>query len=488
MSSPSFLQTQLFINNEYVDAKSSETIKVTNPATDEIVTDKVQVAGEADIDAAVDAATKAFKEGPWKTFTGVQRADCMNKFAELVKANASELARLETQAMGAAFMITNIIATSVPDIFKYYAGWADKIAGEQYPPDDGQYKIVSYQPLGVCAGIGAWNASLMLFAWKVAPAVAAGNTFIFKTSEKSPLGALAFGKLIKEAGFPPGVINIVSGDGKAGQLLAQHMRIAKISFTGSGATGRKVADAANKSNMKRVTMELGGKSPALVFEDADIENALTCCSQNFLLLTGQVCAAASRVYVHKPIAEKFIAGLKERFEALGKSVGADPLAPTTYIGPLADKIQFDRVMGYIESGKKEATLLTGGTRVGEKGQFIAPTIFKDPSDNAKIYKEEVFGPVGIVKTFETEEEAIRMANDTSYGLSSTLYTNSVARALRVSAAIEAGSVSVNTSHSPNKLTPFGGWKSSGYGRELGKAGLMNYVQEKTIHIAMNIGP
>ena len=469
-----------------MDSKSGGTWKVTNPATDEVVTDKVQTAGEADIDAAVDAATKAFKHPSWRGIKAADRAKMMFKFADLIEAKASEVARLETVAMGAPLSVQTFVAQSAAETFRYYAGWADKIAGEQYPDDDGTYKIVRYEPIGVCAGIGAWNASLILFSWKVAPALAAGNTFIYKTSEKSPLGVLSLGSLIKEAGFPPGVINLVTGDGKTGQLLAQHMKIHKISFTGSAMTGRKVADAANKSNMKRCTLELGGKSPAIVFEDADMENALNFCSQGFLLLSGQVCAAASRTYVQKSIADKFVAQLKERFDAAGKGMGADTLEPTTMLGPLADKIQFDRVMSYIESGKKEASLVTGGGRIGEKGNFIAPTIFKDPGENAKIYKEEIFGPVGIVKTFETEEEAIRLANDTTYGLSATLYTQSVTRALRVSAALESGTVSINSSHSPKVQTPFGGIKQSGVGRELGKQGLMNYLEIKTVHINMNV--
>lgn len=469
-----------------MDAKSSQTWKVTNPATDELITDKVQVAGEADVDAAVDAANQAFR-GAWKNTTAAARAAILNKFADLLTARMGDLGKLETIAMGNPVSIGSLTVSMCADVFRYYAGWADKIAGEQYPADDGTYKIVSYQPLGVCGAILAWNASFTLFAWKCAPALAAGNTVVVKASEKSPLGILALGELVKEAGFPPGTVNFVTGDGKTGQLLAQHMKIAKISFTGSAATGRRVADAANKSNMKRCTLELGGKSPAIIFEDADIENALNFCSQGFLLLSGQVCAAASRTYVQRSIADKFIAQLKERFDAAGQGMGLDTMAPTTMLGPLADKIQFDRVMSYIESGKKEAELVTGGKRIGEKGNFIAPTIFKDPSEDARIYKEEIFGPIGIVKTFETEEEVIRLANETTYGLSSTLYTNSLARALRVSAAIEAGSVSINTSHTPSVQTPFGGWKQSGNGRELGKPGMMNYLEAKTIHINMAVG-
>jgi aldehyde dehydrogenase (NAD+) len=326
---------------------------------------------------------------------------------------------------------------------------------------------------------------------------------IFKSSEKSPLGAIAYGELIKEAGFPPGVINIVTGDGKVGAMLAGHMDIAKVAFTGSAAAGRQVQIAAAKSNLKHCSLELGGKSPALIFDDADLENALEHNSQGFLMNSGQVCVAASRILVQEGIAPKLVEGLKGAFEKFSGAMG-DPSSEQVYLGPLADKKQFDRVMGFLEEGKKDhVEVLVGGTRKGEKGQFVEPTILLNPDGKSKVYNEEIFGPVAVMRTFKTEEEAIEMANDTSYGLGcafamfsnvrqcqltyllATIFTNDIARALRVAGKIQSGTVAINSTFFPATATPFGGYKQSGYGREGGRNGLSQYLQAKTIHINMN---
>ncbi|KAF2841471.1 putative aldehyde dehydrogenase [Patellaria atrata CBS 101060] len=479
-------ETKLWINNEFVEAKSGKFLTIYNPHDTSLVTNKVHVAGPEDVDAAVDAAEAAFKAGPWSSFSGAQRAALMLKFADLADAKAEDLGYLETIAMGAPIMVAASIVGFLTGVFRYYAGWADKIAGETYPADDGLYKIVRYEPLGVTASIGAWNASYMLFGWKVAAALAAGNTVIYKPSEKAPLGVLALGPLFKEAGFPPGVVNVLNGGGETGHLLASHMRIAKVSFTGSLFSGKKVQEAATKSNLKRCTLELGGKSPSLIFNDADIENALNNTSNGFFVLSGQVCVAGSRVYVEEGIADKFIEALKARYEAVGSTLGASTLEPTTFMGPLADKAQFERVMEFIESGKKEAELVAGGNRVGEKGYHVQPTIFLNAKSDARIYKEEIFGPVVHIKTFKTEEEAIALANDTSYGLSATIYTSNLTRALRVSAKLETGTVAINSTWFPSNQTPFGGSKQSGLGRESGKAGLLAYLEAKTIHVNMNV--
>ncbi|KAL1637160.1 hypothetical protein SLS56_000818 [Neofusicoccum ribis] len=481
---PSSFKTQLFINNEYVDAKSGESFPLHNPADESVLHSNVPIAGQADVDAAVAGAQAAFKTGPWRGYSGKQRAAVMHKFAALVEARADELGRLETLAMGQPAGVSGLVVRWGVDTWRYYAGWADKIAGQTFPDEDGTYRIVRYEPIGVCAGVGAWNASPSTFAWKCAPALAAGNTVIYKGSEKSPLGVLALGELVKEAGFPPGVIQLLSGPGSTGALLAAHAGVAKISFTGSAATGRKIQEAATRSNMKRVTLELGGKSPAIVFDDADLDNAVAHCSLGFLLNSGQVCIAASRTFVHEPVAAAFTAALKAAFEATADAM-RDPAKatdPMQALGPLADRAQFDRVMGFIERGRAEAELLTGGGRVGEKGLFVEPTIFVNPKEGAEVYREEVFGPVSTVRTFKTEEEAVALANDTTYGLSATLYTQSISRALRVSAQLETGTVGVNSSFSPNPQTPFGGVKQSGQGRELGYQGLLAYLDTKTIHI------
>lgn len=277
------------------------------------------------------------------------------------------------------------------------------------------------------------------------------------------------------------MLNIITGDGKTGAMLASHMDINKISFTGSVFTGKKVQELAAKSNLKRVVLELGGKSPSLIFADADIDNALQHHSQNFLFNSGQVCVAATRTFVHEDIAAKFIEQLKVKFEQFSHTMGS-PLESNTFLGPLADGKQFERVMSFLEIGKKEAELVTGGVRKGDSGFYVEPTIFLNPKDDARIYREEIFGPVITLRTFKTEEEAIELANDTSFGLSSCIFTNSLSRALRVSKKLEAGVVNINTSNVMGMDTPFGGWKQSGLGREGGRQGLMHYVESKTINI------
>ncbi|KAF2733505.1 putative aldehyde dehydrogenase [Polyplosphaeria fusca] len=478
------MHTQLFINNEYVDAKSGETISVYNPHDESLVADNVQIAGQADVDAAVAAARAAFK-GEWATWKPKQRSQVMRNFADLLDKRASEIAPLEAMSMGQPLSVVHMMLSMTADAFKYYSGWTDKIAGEQFPEEDGIYNIVQYEPVGVCAGIGAWNGSAIFFGFKIAAAVATGCTFIYKGSEKSPLLLLQLGALVKEAGFPPGVINIISGDGRAGSMLASHMDINKISFTGSVFAGKKVQELAAKSNLKRVVLELGGKSPSLIFPDADIENALVHHSQNFLFNTGQACIAASRTFVHEDIADEFIKQLKGRYEQFTHTIGS-PMDPKTFLGPLVDGKQFERVMNFIEIGKGEAELVTGGKRHGTTGFYVEPTIFLNPKDDAQIYREEIFGPVITIRTFKTEEEAIKMANDTSYGLSSCVFTASTSRALRIARQLEAGMVNINTSQTFAMHAPFGGSKQSGLGREGGRQGMMHYLEAKTISINMRV--
>jgi aldehyde dehydrogenase (NAD+) len=322
----------------------------------------------------------------------------------------------------------------------------------------------------------------------MSPAMATGNVFILKSSEKSPLGLAAYGELVKQAGFPPGVINIIAGAGAVGAMLASHMQIQKIAFTGSANGGRAVQIAATKSNMKRVTLELGGKSPALIFDDADLDNAVVHTSESFLRNSGQVCFASSRVLVQEGIAEDYIKAVKAAYADLAKKMG-DPSNEQTAFGPLADKKQFDRVMSFLQDGKAEGIeVLVGGERLGDKGTFVQPTVLLNPGLKSKVYTEEIFGPVISVRTFKDEEEAIKLANDTTYGLGSTVYTSDIARALRVAGKIEAGTVGINSAFATAPQTPFGGFKQSGYGRESGVEGLKNYLQPKTIHINMTLKP
>ncbi|OAL51320.1 aldehyde dehydrogenase [Pyrenochaeta sp. DS3sAY3a] len=477
------VQTGLFINNEYVDGTSGETITIYSPHDQSVVVEGVHVASTGDVDRAVAAARAAFK-GEWSKYTAQQRSDVMNKFADLVDKHAADLGRWESKCMGQPFTVTQWIMGIVSQTFRYYAGWTNKMPGEQWPEEDGIYKIISYDPVGVCAGIGAWNGSGLFFAFKTAAALAAGCTMIYKASEKSPVGILQIGELIKEAGFPPGVVNIVTGDGKVGSALASHMDINKISFTGSVFAGKKVQELAAKSNLKRVTLELGGKSPSLIFADANIENALSHHSQNFLFNSGQACVAASRTFIHEDIADEFIKQLKARFEQFSHAIG-EPEDVKTFMGPLVDEKQFDRVMNFLEIGKSEAELVTGGVRKGDSGFYVEPTIFLNPKDDARIYREEIFGPVITLRTFKTEEEAIELANDTTFGLSACIFTASIPRALRLAKQIDAGCVNINTSQVFGVEAPFGGSKQSGIGREGGRLGLMNYLEPKTISINMN---
>ncbi|KAK3075430.1 hypothetical protein LTR53_001215 [Teratosphaeriaceae sp. CCFEE 6253] len=479
------IQTKLFINGAYCPSSTGETLSIYSPNDDSLVTDAVQVASEADVDRAVDAAKAAFPK--WRDTSGAKRAAIMLKFASLLEANVDKLAKLESAAMGQPITVARNFIRAPIAIWRYYAGFAGKVAGESFPPEeDGTYKIVQYEPLGVCAGICAWNGSHVLAAWKMGPAMATGNTFILKSSEKSPLALAAYGDLINEAGFPPGVINIVTGAGPVGALLASHMKIAKIAFTGSAFAGRQVMAAAAKSNLKHVSLELGGKSPALVFDDADLDNVVAQTSDSFLRNSGQICFASSRVLVQTGIAPKYIEAIKTAFLEAEKKMG-DPSLDSTAFGPLADKKQFERVMGFLEDGRAEGLeYLAGGRRMGDKGTFVQPTVILNPDVKSKVYTDEIFGPVISVKTFGTEEEALAMANDTTYGLGSTVYTSDIARALRVAGKLEAGTVGINAAFATAVQTPFGGFKQSGIGRESGKEALNEYVQAKSIHINLNL--
>lgn len=458
---------------------------VRNPVDDSIVTDAVHCAGEEDVNDAVAAAKAAFR-GPWSKMPGSERSKCMLKLADLLDENAESLMKLERIAMGQPVALAAPISRVMGSTWRHYAGYCDKIPGELIPEgDDKMYKLVRYEPLGVCAGIAAWNATLFMLCIKIAPAVAAGNTFIFKSSEKSPLGSLPVGELITKAGFPPGVINLLSGDGSTGALMASHMDIKKISYTGSVSTGKKVQIAATNSNLKRVTLELGGKSPSIIFKDADLENALLYSSQNFLVNSGQICVAATRVLVQEEIAEEFTAGLRARFNKFKEALG-DPSLQSTFLGPLADTAQKDRVMSFFEQAEKDGVEFLAGGK--SNGNFVEPTIMNNPPLNSSVWRDEIFGPALAIRTFATDEEAIELANDTTYGLAACLFTRDIPRALRVSKLIEAGTVSINSSIAVSADMPFGGWKESGNGgREGGRAGLMSYLEAKSIIINMQGG-
>ncbi|KAL5363718.1 aldehyde dehydrogenase domain-containing protein [Aspergillus floccosus] len=474
------LPCQVFINNEYVDAKSPQKFSVFNPKDGALVSDQVPLCGQEDVDAAVVAAEAAFPR--WKKIPATERRDLLLKFASLVDEHAQQLAVLTRLTLGAPYQSFGKFEGGIAaESFRYYAGFVDKFGGESYPQENGFLKITRHEPLGVTAGVVPWNGPLGTVGLKAAPALATGNCFILKPSEKTPFAALALGWLIKQAGFPPGVFQVLSGDGSTGAIIARHMRIRKISFTGSIPTGKKIQQMAAESNLKRVTLELGGKSPAVVFDDCNLENAVTWCVNAIAANTGQVCFAASRVYVQEGIRDQFVAKYKAALEERAKTIG-DPDDQNTIMGPLVDNSQFKRVMGFIERGVSQGTLLTGGNRVGDKGCFVAPTVFTDVDLNAEISQNEIFGPVSIVNTFKTEEEVLEKANATEYGLMAGVFTQDINRALRIASEFDSGMVGVNCVSLNMMNVPFGGSKQSGLGRECGRNALEHFTEPKTVMI------
>lgn len=474
--------TGLFINNEFVKAVDGKTFEVINPS-DESVICSVQEATEKDVDIAVAAARKAF-EGEWRNVTPEQRGKYLCKLADLFEENADLLAAVEALDNGKAFsMARNVDVPGCAGCLRYYGGWADKIEGKIIDTEPGTFSYTKKEPVGVCGQIIPWNFPLLMWAWKIGPAIATGNTVVIKTAEQTPLSALIAANLIKKAGFPPGVINVISGFGKvAGAAISSHMDVDKVAFTGSTVVGRQIMKAAAGSNLKKVTLELGGKSPNIVFEDADIDNAISWVNFGIFFNHGQCCCAGSRIYVQESIYDKFIERFRER--AAANKVG-DPFAQETFQGPQVSQVQFDRIMSYIDAGKKAgAKVETGGERLGDKGFFIKPTIFSGVTEDMKIMQEEIFGPVCAISKFKTKDEAIRLGNSTTYGLAAAVHTKNLNTAIEVSNALRAGTVWVNQYNMIHWQLPFGGFKESGIGRELGEVALDNYLQTKTVSIRL----
>ncbi|KAL7934737.1 aldehyde dehydrogenase domain-containing protein [Trichoderma chlorosporum] len=472
--------TGLFIDNEYVPA-NGEKFTVYNPTTDEEIT-TLQGASEEDVDKAVAAARRAF-DGEWSELEAVERGALLYKLAELIQRDMKLLASIDAFDNGKSFSDAyggDLLESY--NVFRYYAGAADKISGKTIETSPKKLAYVLQEPLGVCGQIIPWNYPFMMLAWKVAPALACGNTIVLKPAEQTPLSALYFGKLIVEAGFPPGVVNIIPGLGYiSGKALASHMDVDKIAFTGSTATGRSIMKSA-ASNLKNITLECGGKSPSIVFEDADLEQAVKWCHSGIMDNMGQVCTSTSRIYVQDSIYDKFLAKFTERTKEAATKIG-DPFHEDTYQGPQVSKAQFEKVLGYIDEGKKSgARVLHGGAKHGDKGYFIQPTVFADTTEDMKIVKEEIFGPVVAISKFSTEAEVIAKANDTSYGLAAAVFTQKVAKAHKVARKIQAGMVFINSSGDSHFGIPFGGYKSSGIGRELGQYALDAYTQSKAVHV------
>jgi aldehyde dehydrogenase (NAD+) len=477
--------TGLFINNEFVPGHG-DPITAIDPATEkEIAT--VQSANESDVDTAVQAARKALKSPEWKDMATADRGILMNKLADLMQSKKLLLATIDAWDNGKTYNEAQGDLDDAIGTIRYYAGWCDKIFGQTIVlPNKLAYTL--RQPIGVVAQIIPWNYPLAMAAWKLGPALACGNTVVLKAAEQTPLSILVLGQLIVEVGFPPGVVNFLNGYGRAsGPALVQHPLVDKVAFTGSTATGAQIMKMAS-ATLKNITLETGGKSPLLVFNDADLEQAVRWSHMGIMSNQGQICTATSRILVQKGVYDQFI----EQFVAQVKSTSkvGSQWDESTYQGPQVSKQQYDKILGYIEAGRQSgARVATGGekvTTVGDgKGYFIAPTVFTNVGTDMSIWREEIFGPVVSIVEFDTEEDALRVANDTVYGLGAAVFTTNIEKGHRVASAIESGMVWINSSQDSDPHVPFGGVKQSGIGRELGEAGLEAYTQIKAIHV--NLG-
>ncbi|CAI9112594.1 OLC1v1013062C1 [Oldenlandia corymbosa var. corymbosa] len=471
--------TQLLINGQFVDSASGKTFPTLDPRNGEVIANVAEGDVE-DINRAVSAARKAFDEGPWPRMTAYERARIMLRFADLVEKHSDELAALETWDNGKPYEQSAKVELPIfVRLFHYYAGWADKIHGLTVPADSPHHVQILHEPIGVAGQIIPWNFPLLMFAWKIGPALATGNTVVLKTAEQTPLTALYVAKLFHEAGLPPGVLNVVSGFGPtAGAALASHMDVDKLAFTGSTETGKIVLELAAKSNLKPVTLELGGKSPFIVCEDADIGKAVEQAHFALFFNQGQCCCAGSRTFVHEKVYDEFLEKAKAR--AMRRKVG-DPFRKETEQGPQIDSEQFEKVLRYIRSGvESNATLECGGERIGSKGYFIQPTVFSNVKDDMLIATDEIFGPVQSILKFKDLDEVIRRANATRYGLAAGVYTKNIDTANTLSRGLRAGTVWINCFDVFDAAIPFGGYKMSGIGREKGIYSLHNYLQVKAV--------
>ncbi|XP_006457432.1 hypothetical protein AGABI2DRAFT_212840 [Agaricus bisporus var. bisporus H97] len=485
------INTGLFIGGQWVDpVDGGNRIDVVDPSTGKVIT-SVAAGTSKDVDIAVATAEKAFKTSWGLKVPGSERGRLLGKLADLVEEHADELAALEALNVGKPFHVAKMvdIMTEVINTLRYYAGWADKIHGKTIETNENKMAYTRHEPYGVVGTITPWNLPLVTATLKLAPLLATGNVAVVKPSEITPLTALYFANLVNAAGFPPGTVNIINGYGNTvGEAMSMHQSIRAITFTGSTLTGRRILKASAESNLKKVALELGGKSPTIVFDDADLEQAIKWASRGILcvyLYLRQVCVAASRIYVQEGIYDKFLQGFREIAEVLTSATGG-PFEPGVRHGPQVSNLQFERVMGYINSGKAEgAKVLIGGERHGDTGYFIKPTVFTDATADMKIMKEEIFGPVCSIVKFKTEEEVTEWANNTTYGLGAHVMSENVARAIRMASNIESGSVWVNSGWATEVGVPFGGYKQSGMGREYSQYALDTYTQVKAVHI--NIG-
>jgi betaine-aldehyde dehydrogenase len=469
-----------FINGQYVEDTAGAPIPVVYPATGEVIA-TVHSATPAIVEQALASAKAA--QADWAAMTGTERGRILRRAADIMRARNHDLSMLETLDTGKPYQETSVAdATSGADALEYFGGLAGALTGEHIPLGGGDFVYTRREALGVCVGIGAWNYPTQIACWKAAPALACGNTSIFKPSETTPLCALQVAEIMMEAGAPAGVFNVVQGLGDVGAALVTDARVAKVSLTGSVPTGKKVYAAA-AAQMKHVTMELGGKSPLIIFDDADVDAAVSGAILGNFYSSGQVCSNGTRVFVQKGIKDAFLKRLSER---LANAVIGDPLDPDTSFGPMVSEAQMKIVEGYITKGKAEgATLSYGGNRVDRDGFYLEPTVFSDVTDDMTIAREEIFGPVMSVLDFDSEEEVMARANATEFGLAAGVFTRDLTRAHRVVAGFEAGTCFINTYNDAPVEAPFGGSKASGVGRENSKAAIEHYSELKTVYVRLS---
>ncbi len=477
---------RMYIGGEWVESTRGAYFPVVDPSTEEIIAE-VPDAGEQDIDRAVQAARKAFDSGPWPQTTAQERGRILLRLAARVREESARLAELESRNCGKPIVEAEFDVADVVTCFEYYGGLATKIQGHVNSVPDNALSLSLREPVGVAGQIIPWNYPLLMAAWKLAPALAAGCTCVLKPAEQTPLTALEIAPWFEEVGLPPGVVNIVTGFGEtAGAPLVEHPGVNKIAFTGSAEVGKKIMKMA-ADTVKRVTLELGGKSPNIFFTDADFESAIDGALFGVFINQGEVCSAGSRILVEKSIYPRFVEAMTEKARRI--KLGP-PLDRGTKMGPLVSKEQYDKVRMYQETGKQEAKLAIGGGRPASisRGYYVEPTIFYDVSNSARVAREEIFGPVAAVIPFENESEAVRIANDTPYGLAAAVWTRDIYKAFRVVKAVRAGVIWVNHMQPTYVEAPWGGYKQSGFGRELGPWGMEEYLETKQVHVNLNEQP
>ena len=479
---------KMLIDGKWVNAASGKTFPTYNPATGEVLA-QVAEGDRADIDLAVQAARRAFDSGPWSRMTASERGKLVWKLADLLEEHTEEFATLETLDNGKPLTVAR--AADVPlavDMFRYMAGWATKLEGTTIPlsvcytPGVNYHAYTLREPVGVVGQIIPWNFPLLMAAWKLAPALASGCTVVLKPAEQTPLSALRLGELIMEAGFPDGVVNVVSGYGEtAGAALAAHDLVDKIAFTGSTEVGKLIVHAAT-GNLKKVSLELGGKSPNVVFKDADLDTAIAGAASAIFFNHGQCCCAGSRLYVERPVFDRVVDGVAAKAKKIKVGSGLDP---ETHMGPLVSEEQLRRVCNYLEIGMAEgAKAASGGHKIGDQGYFVEPTVLVDTKDYMKVVQEEIFGPVVAAIPFDDPEELLNRANDSVYGLAAGVWTHDISKAHRTAALLRAGTVWINCYNIFDAALPFGGYKQSGWGREMGKDVLNLYTQTKAVCVRM----